>query len=226
MLAVAVAGGAVAAAIAAQSPKALRTAIFAAARKQHAVHYVEIGAAQGLRQTIVGDVAATRGRQTFTFTLQGRVGQFTVLVVKRVAYLRGNALALAGYLGFTRAQASRYQGRWILVPHSNRRYKDLAAAVTLPSFLAESYPVRPLSLATAKIGGRKITGVRGTHREAGLRYVQTVYPRSKPPLLPLEVTDIEAKKGFVDATKISRWNETVRVGAPAHAVPIATVQAG
>ena len=94
-LVVAVAAGAAAVAFAAQSPKALRASIFAAARKQHAVHYVESGAAQGLHQTMVGDVAGARGSQRITFTIQGRTGSFTVLVVHRTAYLRGTSFALS-----------------------------------------------------------------------------------------------------------------------------------
>jgi hypothetical protein len=76
---------AAAVAFAAQSPKALRAEIFAAARKQHSVHYVDVGAAQGLKQTMVGDVAATRGIQRISFTLQGKKGEFTVLVISRTA---------------------------------------------------------------------------------------------------------------------------------------------
>jgi hypothetical protein len=97
--------------------------------------------------------------------------------------------------------------------------------VTLPSFLADNYPGRPLALVTTRIGGHKVTGVRGINREPGLKFVEALYPASRPPLLPREVLTIERTKGFLDATRISRWNEPVHVQAPANAVPIATVQA-
>ncbi|HEY3550993.1 MAG TPA: hypothetical protein VGK69_08070 [Gaiellaceae bacterium] len=207
-----------------RSPKALRTAIFAAARKEHSVHYVEHGAASVLRQTMVSDVAKTRGIQKITFTLQGEKGQFTVIVVNRIAYLRGNSLALHGYLGFTSAQAARYHGRWISIPLGNGRYEDLAASVTLPSFLHDIYPGAPLALVETTVGGRKITGVRGTSRQGGVTFQEAVLPDAK--LRPLAVSDVDTKHGFVDAIKIGRWNEPVRVKAPASAVPIATVTAG
>jgi hypothetical protein len=175
---------------------------------------------------MIGDVAATRGIQRISFTLQGERGEFTVLVVSRTVYLQGDAFALSGYLGFTSAQASSYHGKWISIPPSSRRYSALAASVTLPSFLADNYPGRPLALVTTKIAGRKVTGVRGINREPGLKFVEALYPASRPPLLPQEVRTIEPSKGFIDRTKISRWNEPVHVQTPPNAVPIATVQAG
>jgi len=224
-LVLAAAAGAAAVALAAQSPKSLRAAIFAAARKEHSVHYFESGAAQGLHQTMVGDVARTRGSQRIIFTLQGKTGRVTVLVVHRTVYFRGTSFALHGFLGFSAAQAARFHGRWISVPPSNRKYKDLAASVTLPSFLHDIYPRSPLTLATGKIGGSARTAVRGTHREPGLKFVEELFPKASPPLLPVAVADVEPRKGFLDAIKMSHWNERVRVQAPADAVPISTVQA-
>ena len=204
-----------------RSPKSLRAAIFAVARKQHSVHYVEQAVAQGLRQTMVSDVAKTRGIQRISFTLQGKKGRFTVIVVRRIVYLRGNSLALHGYLGFTAAQAGSYHGRWISIPPGSARYGDLAASVTLPSFLHDIYPAAPLALVTTTLGGREITGVRGTNRQAGITFQEAVLPDSK--LRPLAVSDVDTKHGFVDAVKISRWNERVHVAAPANAAPISRV---
>ena len=207
-----------------RTPKELRAAIFTAARKEHSVHYVEHAAAARLRQTMVCDAARTRGIQRITFTLAGKRGHFIVIVVKRIVYLRGSAYALHGYLGFTPAQAAAYHDRWVSVPPANRRYKDLAASVTLPSFLHDIYPRAPLALATTTVGGRKITGVRGTNKEAGgVRFEEALFP--DPKLRPLAVSDIDTKLGFVDGVKLGRWNEAVHVTAPAHAVPIAKVTA-
>jgi hypothetical protein len=223
-LVLAAAAGVATVAFAAQSPKGLRASIFAAARKQRSVHYVENGEAQGLHQTMVGDVAGTRGSQRITFKSQGRSGSFTVLVVHRTAYLRGTSFALSGYLGFSSAQASRFHGRWISVPASNKMYSNLAASVTLPSFLHDIYPRAPLKLAKATIDGHTRTGVRGTHTEPGLKFEEEIFPQAKPPLLPVAVADIEPSRGFLDSIRISRWNERVSVQAPANAVPISTVQ--
>jgi len=210
-------GAAVAAAVAlaAPSPKALRASIFAAAKKQHSVHYVEHALAPSLRQTMVADVAGNRGIQRVTFTLQGRKGQFTVRVVKRIAYVRGNALGLQS-AGLSSADAARYHGRWVSIPPSNQLYTDLAADVTLRSFLHDIYPAAPLTLVRTTIRSKEVTGVHGTNRESGVTFLEALFPDSK--LRPLGVTDVDRKSGFVDATTISRWNEAVHVRAPAHAV--------
>jgi hypothetical protein len=220
VIAVALAAAVAAAvALAAQSPKALRASIFAAARRQHSVHYVEHAVAPRLRQTMVADVAGNRGIQKVTFTLQGKKGQFTVRVVKRIAYVRGNPLGLES-AGLTAADAARYQGRWVLIPPSNHLYSDLAADVTMPTFLHDIYPRAPLTLVRTTIGSKEITGVHGINRESGITFLEALFPDSK--LRPLGVTDVDKKDGFADVTNMSRWNEAVHVKAPAHAVRISS----
>lgn len=222
-----VAAALAAVALAAQSPKALRAGIFAAAKKQHSLHYVEQAAAPGLRQTMVSDVGGTRGSQKISFELPGKngqteKGQFTVRVVKPMVYFRADTVAMQDYLGFTAAQTAAYHGKWIAVRPGQDKYKDLAASVTMSSFLHDIYPAAPLRLVTASIGGHKVTGVAGTNRQsAGIKFRTAVFPDSK--MRPLAVSDVETSKRFIDGLKISRWNEAVRVTAPANAVPITTV---
>jgi hypothetical protein len=217
-----------AAAFAAQSPKALRTAIFAAAKKQHSLHYVERDTAPGLHQSMVSDIAGKRGVQKISFTLNGNgrtaKGQFTVRVVEPRVYFRADKVAMQDYLGFTAAQAATYHDRWIVVPRGQHLYKALAAAVTIPSFLQEIYPSAPLALVKTSIGGRRYTGVRGTNdtEGGGFKFVERVFPDSK--MRPFAVSAVDRSKGFVSALKISRWNRTVRVTAPTGAVSITSVK--
>jgi hypothetical protein len=215
-------------ALAAQSPRELRAAIFATAKKQHSLHYVERDSAAGLRQTMVSDIARQHGVQKISFTLNGNgrtaTGQFTVRVVNSLVYFRADQVAMRYYLGFTAAQTAAYHDRWIVIRPGQHRYKALATAVTLPSFLHEIYPSAPLALARTSIGGRKYTGVRGTNdtEGGGFKFVETVFPDSK--LLPFAVSAVDRSKGFISALKISRWNQAVRVTAPASAVPITSVE--
>lgn len=217
-------------ALAASSPKALRAAIFAAAKKQHSLHYVEQDAAPGLRQSMVSDVAGKRGVQKIGFTLQGNgksaKGQFTVLVVKPLVYFRADSVAMHDYLGFTPAQAATYHDKWIVVRPGQHRYKDLAASVTMSSFLHDIYPSAPLAFIKASIGGHKSTGIAGINNAegAGFTFQEALFPDSK--MLPLSVSQVDRNKGFISAGKISRWNEAVHVKAPANAVPITSVEAG
>ena len=182
----------------------------------------------GLHQTMVSDIAGKRGVQKISFTLNGNGrtanGQFTVRVVNSLVYFRADRVAMQYYLGFTAAQTAAYHDRWIVVRPGQHRYKALATAVTLPSFLHEIYPSAPLALAETSIGGRKYTGVRGTNATegGGFKFVETVFPDSK--MRPFAVSAVDRNKGFVSALKISRWNQAVRVTAPADAVPITSVE--
>ena len=157
VLVIAVAAGAAVVALAAtQSPRKLRTEIFNTARKQRSVHYEEHAVGPGLTQTMASDVARKRGVQRISFTLGKKKGRFTARVVNKTAYLRGDTEALHGYFGFTAAQAARYAGRWIAVRRGQPKYNDLAASVTLPSFLHDIYPGTPLVNAA---GGGGTNGV-------------------------------------------------------------------
>jgi hypothetical protein len=223
VLALTVAAAAAAVAVAAtQSPKKLRTQIFNTARKQRSVHYDERAVGPGLTQQMTSDVAGKRGVQKITFTLGKKKGRFIVRVVNKTAYLRGDSEALHAYFGFTTAQAGTYKSRWIAVRKGQPKYNDLAASVTLPSFLHDIYPSTPLVLVGTTINGHKVTGVRGVNRQGGgVEFVEDVYPDKQ--LRPFGVHDIEPTKGFVDSFKLSRWNEAVHVAMPANAVPITTV---
>ncbi|HEX6952499.1 MAG TPA: hypothetical protein VF124_06875 [Gaiellaceae bacterium] len=229
IVAAAIATAALAAvALAAQSPRELRAAIFATAKKQHSLHYVERDSAAGLHQTMVSDIAGQRGVQRVSFTLSGNgrtaKGQFTVRVVEPQVYFRADKVAMQDYLGFTASQAAAYHDKWIVVPRGQHLHKALATAVTMSSFLHEIYPSAPLALANTSIGGRRYTGVRGTNdtEGGGFKFVETVFPDSK--MRPFAVSAVDRNKGFISAVKISRWNQAVRVTAPAGAVPLRSVQ--
>ena len=220
--AVAAVGAAVA--LAAQSPKALRNAIFAAARAQHSVHYVSKQTGPGRSGTIVGDVARGRGMQRITFRTNGRTGRATVLVVHRTAYIRGDAFTLQSFFGFSASQAQQHANQWITIAHTSPAYASVAAAVTLPSFLGEIYPQANLTRVSGSVGGRRVVGVRGAARHEGERLVETVYARAQGTPLPVE-EDETASGGFRGRTNIGPWNRPVRVRPPGHAVTVSRVLA-
>lgn len=220
---VAVAVTAAAAALAARSPQQLRAAMLEAASARHSVHYVSTSSASGHAIRMVSDVGRGRGIQRITFTSQGQSGPATVLVVNRMAYIRGNVFTLRGFFGFTQAQATQYAGKWISVPSSNPAYSALTADATFASFLADLLPKKHLALASATIGGKRAVGVRGTVRQGGLTLVETVYAPARGTPLPIEARAVPAGHPGTSLSRLSRWNEPVHVAPPAHAVPISAV---
>lgn len=169
------------------------------------------------------DVAGDRGIQRITFTKHGRTGHVMVRVAHRTAYIRGDAFTLHGYMGFTSAQASRYAGRWISLPHTSSGYKTVAAGVTFSSLLRLLYPHGNPVRVSGTLDGRKVVGVRVKQRNSGLRYIETLWAKKHGTPLPVEEYQVAPSKGYWQRVTMSRWNEPVHVRAPAHAVPISVV---
>jgi hypothetical protein len=219
VVALAAAGLATTAAFAAQSPKSLRASIFNAARAERSVHYVTQTTGNG-SVTIVADAGRTSGIQRIRYANGGESGHVTVIVANDTAYLNGDEFTLHGFLGFAQAQAARYANVWIRVPHQSHLYATVADAVTLPSFLAEVYPKADLTSLTRRVKGVTLVGVRGTTTHQGVPFVEAIYTR--PGGKPLPVVEVEATAGaaFRSSTALGRWNETLRISVPQHAVPI------
>ena len=210
-------------ALAAESPKQLRAAMLKAASARHSVHYVSTSSAPGHSVRIVADVGRGRGIQRITVTSHGNSGPATVLVVGRSAYIRGDAFTLHNFFPLTQAQAVRYAGKWISIPATSGAYSAVAADATFASFLADLLPSEHLALVRATIAGRKSLGVRGTVAQGGLELVETVYAPAGGTPLPFEEKAAPAGHPGTSLAHMSRWNEPVRVAAPAHAVPLSTV---
>jgi hypothetical protein len=223
VLVVAAAAVAASVALAARSPKQWRAAMHAAASAKHSVHYVTKSSTSGHAIRMVADVGRGRGIQRITVTSHGHSGPATILIAGRTAYIKGNAFTLRSFFEFPQAKASQYAGKWISIPATSSVYSPIAADATFASFLADLFPTEHLALVWATIGGKRSVGVRGTARQGGVKLVETVYAPATGAPLPFEVKAVPAAKRGTALTRMSRWNELVRVTAPGNAVPIATV---
>jgi hypothetical protein len=215
---------ALASADAATSPSSLRAAILKAASAKHSVHYVAKSSGrykgQPEQMTQVADVGAGRGIQRITIMRAGETGHVTIRVVNSTAYIRGDAFALHTYMAVPTSQAAALAGRWISIPHTSPAYAPVAADVTFSSFVSHLLPQHHLSLVTGTVGGKKVRGVHGTAHEEGVTVTLTAYAPASGTPLPFEVKDIiQGPDGGTGSTSLSRWNESVRVTAPANAIP-------
>ena len=223
MVVAALAAVATAVAFAARSPQQWHTAMLHAAAAKHSVHYVSSSSAPNVSIRLVSDVAKGRGFQRITVTKHGQTGPASVRVVGGTAYIRGNTFTLHNFFPFTQAQAARYAGKWISIPSTSGAYSAVAADATFASFLADLLPSKHLMLVRATIAGRKSVGIRGVVRQAGLKLVETVYAPARGTPLPFEEKAVASGHPGTSRTRMSKWNEPVKVQAPAHSVPIATV---
>jgi hypothetical protein len=213
----------VGAAQAATSPKGLRAAILRAELAKRSVHYVSASSASGGRRgREVADVARNSGIQRISFSQHGKTGRETTLVLHSAAYLRGDAFALHE-MGLPKSFASRYAGKWLLIPHSAPLYAPLAQDVTLGSFARNGVPRGRLSLVHGTIGGRAVRGLRGTAPASEGGGIFTVYvPKSGPPLTIEGTVVVRGAHPSTSHIALSHWNEQVHVRAPAHSVRVNT----
>lgn len=208
------------------SAQTLSSAIQSAVDAKHSVHYVSKNEGGGRSVLIVADVGHGIGVQRVVF-VAGKAGSGTILVVHRTAYIRGDVLTMEGYFGFKKAQATKYAGKWISIPHADKLFSPTVADATFSSFASDLLPNRKLSVVHSTVGGTKVQGVRGIAKQDGVSFTETVYaPESGRPLPVEEKASSKVPVAETSRVTMSNWNEELHVKAPAHAVPIATVRHG
>ena len=219
------------------SPSASRLlrSSLASARKVDSFHYVSsstLGGAQGGTQKTVGDAGPDQGKQVISAGNQ----RFTVLVVGRACYLKGNAAALVANLGLTSTTATAYAGQWISLAQSDGPYASVYAAVTAGSALADNITVVPTGqLPPTKVAGRRVETVTGSIAPIRIggqleapKGTATLAVRVTTPHLPVRYTERGTLNREPTTTTVTfdHWGETVDVTAPAHAVSYASLGAG
>jgi hypothetical protein len=225
MLFVAVGVATVAAAYAAQSPRALRASMLRAAAAQHSVHYATHEVAGNALLTLTGDVAAADGRQRVNFKAGKQTGQITILVLDDTAYVEGDLNGLELLQGLTKSQATTYAGQWISIPKGDKSYSKTAAEVTLGSFVQSITPHGRLGIFKGKVRGTRVVGVHAiSGKGKKKKKLQVLDARAHGKPLPLEEDDFAPGEQYIAHTAMSKWNEAVQVQAPASSVPIATVR--
>jgi hypothetical protein len=223
IVAAVLAGGA-AVALAAQSPRALRNSIVAAARGERSVHWQADDIVGSARLTSGADVNANEGVQHVTFYLGKTRAHITIRVIDHTAYVKGDALGLRLNLNLTSTQASKYAGQWISIPKTDRLYAGTAQADTLGSLITSIVPHGRLKAFSAKVRGLRVVGVRSVHGKGKKKTLQILDAKARGKRLPIEEDELTPGMKVISHTALSRWNEPVHVTAPAQAVPISTVR--
>jgi hypothetical protein len=216
----AVAGPVAAAPVTATSVlKVAKTAI----GSQSSVH-VEFAATSKKRkitERITADVGATGGAE---LVAEGK-STLAIKVTPTAGYVSGNASGLTTLYGLTAAQAKKIGTHWVTFKSSTSQYTTLKSDVTFSSVLA----------LLPKPKGTKVK----THTAHGTtQYVlswTTAASNSNPKLsnsltvaaggtnLPVEEIETDGT-GVKVTTTLSKWGESVQVGAPAPASTIDSSQ--
>ena len=219
---------------AASSPAAreLLQSALAAARRMNAFHYVatsSLSGTQGFTQKTIGDAGPTSGRQIITVAKQ----KFTVLVVGKACYLKGNAAALMANLGLDATQAAAQSEKWISLASTDAPYASVYAAVTAPSALTDNITVKPQSqLPAGRVDGRRVQTVTGAiapltigGQTQTLKGTASLAVRASTPHLPVRYTERGNQKRQTSQSTVTfnRWGEAVHITAPSDAVSYASL---
>lgn len=197
-----------------------------AGQSQRSVHYVVSWTNAGKEwPDIVGDADVSMGAQYITWHKGGHVGHVTVIANATAAYVRGDAFALASYMLFPAAGASKYANRWIVIPKGASGYPTVSAGVRLKPAINALKPTGTLARVPNTVyGGQKVLGVQGKSSAGGkTSLVETLYGRAAGAPLPVAVVGTRGKSRFT--VILSRWNERVRVAPPTKATPVSVVVA-
>jgi hypothetical protein len=210
-----------------RSPSGLVAAAVAALKAGPTVHVGISTTVTSGTITFSDDATASGGRQDIALSSGGQV---SIIYVGGVGYVKGNAQGLAGFMGVAAAQAQTLAGRWIAVRPGQElgqnSYRDIVDGITLSSVASEIALAAPLSLTSpATVAGQQAIGVQG-----GVPASQQL-PSSARAILdvaaagsrPLRWT-ASATGGYQSTISFSDWGESLKLTAPAGAIPAPSPQ--
>jgi hypothetical protein len=168
-------------------------------------------------ETLTDDTTRTTGYQMITAGAE--LAQ--IVVVDRMAYIRGNSTALSRYFNLPGPVASRLAGRWVSFRPSNIGYADVTVGVTLDSTLQALDPKGELRRDTpTRLGGVRVIGVTGSSSAEKA----TVYVDLTGRHLPWGAVQTSGTGGgrTTASIRLSGWGQRIMISAPPDAIPISS----
>jgi hypothetical protein len=188
-------------------------------------HYRAVWQTGGMTQTIVGDAGLSSGMQSVSFG----GAQFSVVLIDRVIYVRGDSAALRDQLGLATTTASADAGKWIALQQSDGPYQSIEQGVTTETALSQIL-IAPRVLSThlhrgsrtLRIAGPIPPGTRGQVITGSARLDMAA--RSKLPSLYLGHGRNGGQPWSASIT-FTQWGEGVPVTPPPAALPYGSLLA-
>jgi hypothetical protein len=196
-------------------PKQILSEALAAARAAGSMHSESTSRVGSFSFIFSDDSSASGGRQVITISGGGHM---TIVLVAGVGYVRGNAAALAGFLGLPAQTAIQVAGRWISFSKGDPGYQQVVTGVTTQSTLDEITPAGALTKTGVRtLDGQLVVGVRGTvpASAGGPATTLTLYVAATGRPLPVSAQGGQQRPLTV---VFSRWGEPVPVAAPRNAI--------
>ncbi len=190
------------------------------------VHFDSVAQQNGATLEVSGDAGTTSGSQKLLVKNKKVKERMTALVVGSTGYVSGNAAALQNVIGLTKAQSSKYAGKWLSFPTSNTGLDELVGGLLSSQVSKELEIGGPYTYGKpTKVGGQQATAINGSvATQSGGKVPVVLYlPSSGTPLPIREVTN-GGKSGGSSAihgtVTFSNWGENKSQKAPAHTVSL------
>jgi hypothetical protein len=206
------------------SPANEMKAVLAAGRAEGSVKWTVTASIGAFRVTEMTEAGNSLGVQQVAFADGTSKGDAVVQLVDRTAYVRGDVIALVGFLGFTTAEAPKVANKWIAITSGAPDYLTITAGLTVASTMDElAMTSSGLKLGPDRtVDGSKALSLEGqtvatpTAPASG----QTLYVAATGKPLPIEaVQSAPVGKAVGKATvKILGWNAAIQVGVPSSAL--------
>jgi hypothetical protein len=184
------------------------------------VHFDSVAKQNGATLDVSGDAGSTSGSQTLVVKSKGITERMTARVVGSTGYVTGNAAALQHVIGLTKAQSSKYAGKWLSFPTSNSGLDELVGGLLSSQVSKELEIGGPYTFGkAATVSGQKATAIRGSvATQSGTKVPVILYvPASGTPLPIKEVTNAGTGGGasaIHGTVSFSKWGEDKSQSAP------------
>ena len=151
---------------------------------------------------------------------KGITEQMTARVVGSTGYVTGNEAALEHVIGLTKAESSKYAGKWLSFPTSNQGLGQLVGGLLSSQVAKELEIGGPYTYGkSATVAGQKATAIKGSvaNQNGGNVPVVLYIPASGKPLPIQEVTNAAAggSSAIHGVVTFSHWGENKSQAAPA-----------
>ena len=189
------------------------------------VHITEIGLWGGGRNgTESLDQTKTEGREVDSGP--GSFGNGTILVIKGVVYVMGDATYLINS-GFSQTQATTYAGKWIAFHKGDQNYSFWTTDETIVPSLKDDLPVAPYAKPEfTTLNGKKVVKIVGGAKKSSLENgvgTNTAYVSASPPYLLVENVFVDASTSTHITLTFSKWGEKVSLSPPSNPIPASSI---
>jgi hypothetical protein len=190
------------------------------------VHFVSVAKQNGAELDVSGDAGTTSGTQTLVVKNKGTTEHMSALVVGSTGYVKGNEAALQNVIGLTKAESTKYAGKWLSFPTSNQGLGELVGGLLSSQVAKELEIGGPYTFAkSTTVAGQKATAIKGSvASESGGKVPVVLYiPASGAPLPIQEVTNAGNAGGasaIHGVVTFSSWGENKQQTAPTKTVSL------